>query len=96
MAHLRRFNLVGQPQHVIARGNNREPIFYDETDYHFYLEKLHQTCEKQNCDLHTFVLMAIHVHLLITPNAENALSKTMQMIGHYYVQYFNQIGRAHV
>lgn len=25
-----RFNLVGIPQHVIQRGNNREPCFYSE------------------------------------------------------------------
>lgn len=89
MARLPRFNVVGQPQHVIVRGNNREPIFYDEPDYLFYLEKLHQACEKHDCDLHAYVLMTNHVHLLITPNAENALSKMMQMIGRYYVQYFN-------
>lgn len=28
MARLPRYVLVGQPQHVIVRGNNREPIFY--------------------------------------------------------------------
>ena len=28
MARLPRFVLVGHPQHVIIRGNNREPIFY--------------------------------------------------------------------
>ena len=89
MARLPRFNIVGQPQHVIVRGNNREPIFYDEQDYLFYLEKLHQACEKRGCDLHAYVLMTNHVHMLITPNTENALSKAMQMIGRYYVQYFN-------
>ena len=26
-----RFNLVGFPQHVIQRGNNREPCFYSLT-----------------------------------------------------------------
>ena len=25
-----RFNLIGIPQHVIQRGNNREPCFYAE------------------------------------------------------------------
>ena len=74
---------------MIVRGNNREPIFYDELDYHFYLEKLHQACEKHDCDLHAFVLMTNHIPLLMTRNAENALSKAMQMIGRYYVQYFN-------
>ena len=73
MARLPRFNIVGQPQHVIVRGNNREPIFYDEQDYLFYLEKLHQACEKHGCDLHAYVLMTNHVHMLITPNTENAL-----------------------
>ena len=39
MARLPRFILPGQPQHVIQRGNNREPVFYDEADYLFYLGK---------------------------------------------------------
>jgi REP element-mobilizing transposase RayT len=30
-----RFVLVGHPQHVIIRGNNREPIFYADEDYRF-------------------------------------------------------------
>ena len=89
MARLPRFNIVGQAQHVIVRGNNREAIFYADEDYLFYLEKLKQACEKHECDLHAYVLMTNHVHLLITPNKEGGLSKAMQMIGRYYVQYFN-------
>ncbi len=89
MARLPRFTLPGQPQHVIVRGNNREPIFYSDADYLFYLEKLQQACEKHNCDLHAYVLMTNHVHLMITPNTDNGISKAMQMIGRYYVQYFN-------
>jgi putative transposase len=84
-----RFVLVGHPQHVIIRGNNREPIFYSEGDYQFYLEKLLEASEKHSCDIHAYVLMTNHVHLLITPNEENGISKTIQMLGRYYVQYFN-------
>jgi putative transposase len=40
MARLPRFAILGQPQHVIQRGNNRQDIFRAEDDYHFYLEKL--------------------------------------------------------
>jgi REP element-mobilizing transposase RayT len=40
MARLPRFVLPGHPQHVIVRGNNREPIFLAEEDYRFYLDKL--------------------------------------------------------
>ena len=35
-----RFNLVGVPQHVIQRGNNREPCFYLEQDYRRYLDDM--------------------------------------------------------
>jgi len=89
MARLPRFVIPGHPQHVIVRGNNREPIFYADEDYQFYLEKLKQSCDKHQCDVHAYVLMTNHVHLLITPQKEDSLSKAMQMLGRYYVQYFN-------
>jgi len=89
MARLPRFVIPGQPQHVIVRGNNRTEIFCADADYHFYLEKLQQACEKHGCTLHAYVLMTNHVHLLITPHDEQSLSKALQMVGRYYVQYFN-------
>jgi len=33
MARKPRFNLIGVPQHVIQRGNNREPCFYAVHDW---------------------------------------------------------------
>jgi putative transposase len=89
MARLPRFVIAGHPQHVIIRGNNREPIFYADEDYRFYLDKLQDACVKHRCDIHAYVLMTNHVHLLMTPHAEDGISKTMQMLGRYYVQYFN-------
>lgn len=89
MARLPRYVLPGQPQHVIQRGNNREPIFCGEADYRFYLEKLGIACQKHACNLHAYVLMTNHVHLLITPQVANGIGKVMQMLGRYYVQYFN-------
>jgi hypothetical protein len=44
-----RFNLPGIPQHIIQRGNNREPCFLCEQDYRRYLEALHASAEKQAC-----------------------------------------------
>lgn len=85
-----RFVLIGHPQHVIIRGNDREPIFYVDKDYQYYLEKLEQACNKHECEVHAYVLMTNHVHLLITPYRENGVSKAIQMLGRYYVQYFNK------
>jgi putative transposase len=89
MARLPRFVIPNQPQHVIVRGNNRTEIFCTDADYQFYLEKLQQACDKHHCQLHAYVLMTNHVHLLITPLEEDGIGKVMQMLGRYYVQYYN-------
>ncbi len=70
MARLPRFVLPGQPQHVNQRGNNREPTFFADADYRFYLEKQLSACEKHDCVIHAYVLMTNHVYLLITANTE--------------------------
>ncbi len=90
MARLSRFVLPGHPQHVIQRGNNRQMIFKVNDDYEYYLERLHAAAKKHKCDVHAYVLMTNHVHLLITPHTDDGIGKMMQMIGRYYVQYFNK------
>jgi putative transposase len=46
MSQKSRFNLIAVPQHVIQRGNNREPGFFSEDDYRRYLEDLTVTSKK--------------------------------------------------
>ena len=41
------------------------------------------------CDIHAYILMTNHAPLLLTPQEEQSLSKTMLMLGRYYVQYYN-------
>lgn len=89
MPRLPRYVIPGQPQHIIQRGNNRDVIFAGEMDYQFYLEKLEESSQRHQCELHAYVLMTNHVHLLITPHTEEGISKLMQSLGRYYVQYFN-------
>jgi putative transposase len=72
-----RFVIVGDPQHVIIRGNNRDNIFNQRNDYLFFLAKLREAIEKYQCQLHAYVLMTNHVHLLISPETECAISKAM-------------------
>lgn len=84
-----RFIIPGEPQHVIIRGINRDPIFYDVADYHAYLSYLKASLEQYHCSLHAYVLMTNHVHLLISPPDDSSLPKTIQKLGRHYVQYFN-------
>ena len=84
-----RFNLPGYPQHVIQRGNNREPCFYAESDYRRYLEELTEIAAKYSCQVHAYVLMTNHVHLLVTSHVDYGLSQMMQELGRRYVYYIN-------
>lgn len=85
-----RFNLVGIPQHVIQRGNNREACFYAEEDYQRYLDDLRESTVKFDCRIHAYVLMTNHVHLLVTPMAKYGISQMMQALGRRYVYYVNK------
>lgn len=89
MAGLPRPDLAGQTQHLIQRGNNREAIFCEETDFRRYLESCAVAVERYGCDVHAYVLMTNHVHLLLTPAGQGAIGTVMQSLGRQYVRYFN-------
>jgi putative transposase len=84
-----RLDIPGIPQHVIQRGNDRQPCFYSDIDRIRYLDTLHELCEKTGCRVHAYVLMTNHVHLLMTPSEIGAVSRLLQGLGRRYVRYFN-------
>ena len=89
MARLPRFTIPGIPQHIIQRGNNREPCFFTEVDYSRYLNDLLEAAKKNNAIIHAYVLMNNHVHLLVTPQEEHSITHMMQDLGRKYVRYIN-------
>lgn len=89
MARLSRVCPIGIPQHVIQRGNNRQVCFADEQDFASYAGWLKSYSKKYQVDIHAWVLMTNHVHLLCTPRGQNAVSHMMQSLGRHYVRYFN-------
>lgn len=89
MPRLPRYAAPGFPQHVIQRGNNRCACFAVDSDYRFFRDCLASACERHGCRIHTYVFMTNHVHLLMTPSTETAISQVMQSVGRRYVVYFN-------
>ena len=89
MARKPRLYLEGCAQHIIQRGNNRSACFGSDEDYKAYLHYLKEAAVKYSVEVHAFVLMTNHVHLLVTPANEKATGLMMQSIGRRYVQYFN-------
>ncbi|MDP1665013.1 MAG: transposase [Methylobacter sp.] len=84
---------AGVPQHVIQRGNNRAACFFADEDYQSYLDSLLEGATRYGCSIHAYVLMTSHVHLLVTPEADESLSCLMRYLGSRYVQYVNHVYR---
>jgi len=88
-----RIDFPGLPQHLIVRGNDRRPIFFTDADRLFFLKCLGEARAHRSCDVHAFVLMPNHVHLLATARAEYAASRMMQDLGRAYVTHVNKLHR---
>lgn len=84
-----RIDLPGIPQHIVQRGNDRQPCFLADTDRIRYLQDLRDITRREYCTVHAYVLMDNHVHLLVTPMAPGQIGRLMQALGRGYVRYVN-------
>ena len=89
MARQPRLDVPGIPRHVVQRGNDPQICFAAEADCLRYLQKLREASSRHDGAIHAYVLMTNHVHLLVTPNAIDAISRMMQAVGRRYVGSFN-------
>ena len=89
MARRPRIDPPGVTQHVIQRGNDRQPCFFRDIDRMRYLQDLHALSIERECSMHAYVLMTNHVHLLMKPAEPGAISGLMQALGRRYVRYIN-------
>ena len=85
-----RLTVAGIPHHIIQRGNNKQACFYTENDYLAYLSWLRDYSILCECQVHAYVLMTNHVHLLVTPTEAGQLGLMMKRLGQRYVQYINR------
>ena len=85
-----RFIIPVVPVHVVQRGRSKEPVFYDEADYQIYLKWLKEAAERYQCEIHAYVLMTNHIHLLAPPKDASGITMLMQYVGRHYVPYINR------
>jgi putative transposase len=77
------------PVHVVQRGHSRQAVFFEDNDYLAYLGWLQEAADRYGCAIHAYVLMTNHIHLLVTPRAQDGISRMMQYVGRRYVPYIN-------
>jgi len=93
MPRRQRLQATGLPVHIVQLGNNHQACFFVEADYWFFLDRLEAFSKRFECDLHAYVLMTNHVHLLLTPHLARGLSLLMKFLGQCYAQYMNRTHR---
>jgi REP-associated tyrosine transposase len=90
MARQPRLVVAGQPHHVYLRGNNRRVIFSSKADFTFFVACLRRALDATRCQLHQLTLMRNHVHSIITPPDEDAISSLVKRACQRYSQDRNQ------
>ncbi len=89
MARPLRIEYDGALYHVTSRGNERKPIFRDNTDRGLFLNTLAQVTQRFHWLCHAYCLMDNHYHLVVeTPDGN--LSKGMRQLNGIYSQAFNR------
>ena len=89
MARLPRLYAPGCAHHIIQRGNNRAPCFVEPVDRQRYLAILAEAALEHRVDIHAYVLMTNHVHMLASPQTAESSGRMMQSLGRRYVRFFN-------
>jgi putative transposase len=84
-----RVHIDGLPLHIVQRGHNRSPCFFDDQDRLAYLGWLREALKREHCRLHAYVLMTNHVHRLLTPEQAARVPKVLIAVGRRYVHYIN-------
>ncbi|MCP4307803.1 MAG: transposase [bacterium] len=84
-----RIHINGLPLHIVQRGHNRAACFFEDQDRLAYVGWLREALERERCQLHAYVLMTNHVHLLLTPEDATRVAQVLICVGRRYVQYIN-------
>jgi putative transposase len=89
MARPLRIEFEGAIYHLLARGNARQRIFQSDADRERFLTLLAQSLQRFDVELHGFVLLANHFHLLAQTRRAN-LGRWMHWLMVAYTVYSNR------
>ena len=78
----------GIPHHVTQRGNRRQQTFFNDEDYHSYLELMSEWCAKYHVEAWAYCLMPNHIHLIVVPETKDSLNLA---IGEAHRRYTRRI-----
>lgn len=87
MPRTSRLDIPGLLHHVIVRGIERRPIFLDDQDRGFFLERLCFLLLETRTDCLAWSLLSNHVHLLLRPRTGSLASFMRRLLTSYAVTF---------
>jgi putative transposase len=90
MPRIARVVLPGVPHHVTQRGNNRQPVFFDDDDRRLYLAFLGAQSKRFGLDILGYCLMPNHVHIIATPVRASSLALGLGRAHTQYALHLNK------
>lgn len=72
--------VVGEPHHLVQRGNRREDVFFCDQDRSRYLLWLMDYCVQFAIEILAYCLMANHLHLIAVPKTKLSFAKLMRSL----------------
>ena len=90
MSRRLRLSIEGVPLHILQRGTDRRRCFFEDGHYTLYLGLLTELARIHACDVHAYVLMTNHSHILLTPRPGGNVSGLMKNLGQRFVQCVNK------
>lgn len=89
MARRNRVIVDGYPHHVIQRGNRRQPVFFNASDYEFYKELVKEWGQRCEVKIWAYCLMKNHVHLMAVPKKAEGLPRLFKEVHSRYTRRIN-------
>ena len=83
MARKLRVEYPGAIYHVVNRGDRRELIFLDDADRQRFIQALDEVCAKSGWQVHAYVLMPNHFHLVVETPQPNLVAGMKWLLGTY-------------
>jgi putative transposase len=82
---------AGEYYHIVARGNNRQPVFRDPDDFEFYFKMLYRYSRRYQILVYHYCLMNNHVHLLMkSESSDSGISRMMHGVQTVYALHFTK------
>jgi putative transposase len=79
----------GHYYHIYNRGNNKGLIFFEEANYHYFLEKF-EMYVVPHCEVFAYCLMPNHFHLFLKTNDKRCFERGLR---NFFISYVKSINK---